>query len=258
MGGLYYCLVDKPVNGKFIGLANFAHLFSNAAFLNALHNTLKFTAICVPLNMTVPLLISLLLRHAVYGRTIFRRVCIAPLAVPVASVAFFWQIVFDMKGPLNHILDTLGMKPVDWLNTSFAHIAVIIIYLWKNAGCNIVLYMAGLSGIPPEYYEYAGINGANKVQRFLHITVVYLTPTFFSVFIMSIINSFKVFREVYLISGQYPHDSIYMLQHYMNNTFASLDYQKLTSAAYITAVLIMLPAWVFFSLERKISPGLAA
>lgn len=256
MGGLYYCLVDKPVNGKFVGLANFTHLLSNPAFLNAMHNTLIFTAICVPLNMTIPLLLTILIRNADYGKNVFRKIFISPLVVPVASVAFFWQIMFSIKGPFNHILDTLGMRTVDWLNTGFAHVAVVILYLWKNAGYNIVLYMAGLSSIPPEYYEYASIIGANAIQRFLRITVVYLTPTFFFVFIISIVNSFKVFREVYLISGQYPHNSIYMLQHYLNNTFASLDYQKLTSAAYIMTVLIMLLSWVFFSFERKISSNL--
>lgn len=116
----------------------------------------------------------------------------------------------------------------------------------------MVLFLAGLQGIPREYYESAGLDGAGTWRKFFNITLVYLVPASFFVFVISIINSFKVFRETYLISGAYPHDSIYMLQHYMNNMFASLDYQKLTAAAFIMAAAIYSIVFGLFVCEKRI------
>jgi multiple sugar transport system permease protein len=139
------------------------------------------------------------------------------------------------------------------MKTDWARVTVVIVYLWKNIGYSMVLFLAGLQNIPVEYYEAARIDGASIWKQFTAITLVYLTPTAFFVFIMSIINSFKVFREAYLISGDYPHSSIYMLQHYMNNMFAGLDYQKLTSAAFIMSVFIVLLVLILFIIERRIN-----
>jgi multiple sugar transport system permease protein len=117
----------------------------------------------------------------------------------------------------------------------------------------MILFLAGLQNIPADYYEAASMDGAGTFRKWYNITLVYLTPTTFFVFIMSIINSFKVFRETYLLAGEYPHESIYMLQHFMNNMFKSLDYQKLTSAAFLMALVIVALVFIFFLVERRIS-----
>ncbi len=252
IGGLYYSFVDSPVGGSFVGLANYIELMRNPVFQKAAYNTLIFTGICVPLNMLLSLGLALLLNREIYGRNIMRMGFIIPLVVPVASVVLVWQILFDMNGSINAILSAIGFSPIDWMKTEYARIVVVIVYLWKNIGYNMVLFLAGLQNIPPEYYEAADIDGAGNWHKFTNITLVYLTPTTFFVFIMSIINSFKVFREVYLISGAYPHDSIYMLQHYMNNKFASLDYQMLTAAAFIMAVFIYILVLFLFKIQRKV------
>ncbi|RYD02142.1 hypothetical protein N752_27205 [Desulforamulus aquiferis] len=142
---------------------------------------------------------------------------------------------------------------MDWMKTDWAMIVVLVVYLWKNIGYSMILFLTGLQNIPAEYYEAARIDGASRWQEFFRITLVYLTPTAFFIFVISIINSFKVFRETYLISGEYPHSSIYMLQHYMNNMFMALDYQKLTSAAFIMAFFIVAVVLLLFIVERKIS-----
>lgn len=256
VGGLYYALFDSSVNGHFVGLGNFADLLSNSAFLKAASNTFIFMIICVPLNMIFSLGIALLINKAAHKNNMFRSFLISPYVVPVASIAFFWQLVFDSNGPANHILSLLNLQSVDWMNTNLAMIVIIIIYLWKNMGYNVVLFLTALNNIPKVYYESASIEGANKVQQFFKITLVYLTPMTFFIFIISIINSFKIFREVYLISGGYPHESIYMIQHFMNNMFRSLNYPKLTTAAYILACIIILLVLILFVFERKISSNL--
>lgn len=137
------------------------------------------------------------------------------------------------------------------MKSEYAFGVLIIVYLWKNIGYSIILFLAGLQSIPKDYYETADLEGAGTLRQLTGITLVYLTPTMFFVVLMSVLNSFKVFRETYLIAGDYPHDSIYMLQHYMNNGFQSLDLQKLSSAAVVMVLCILLGLSVFFVLERR-------
>ncbi len=255
-GGLYYSVVDSPIGGRFVGVANYIALLGNPVFLKAGYNTLIFTAVGVPLNMLLSLGLALLLDRSFYGRNMVRMAFIVPLVVPVASVVLVWQILFDINGSLNAFISSLGLLPVDWMKTGFARLVVVTVYLWKNIGYNMVLFLAGLQSIPREYYEAADIDGGGAWRKFTHITLVYLTPTTFFVVVMSIINSFKVFRETYLISGAYPHDSIYLLQHYMNNKFASLDYQMLTSAAFIMAVFIYILVLFLFKIQAKVGSAM--
>lgn len=256
IGSIYYSFLDSPIGGSFVWLSNYKNLLTNKIFLKACSNTLIFTAVCVPLNMFFSLLLAMLLNKKIFGRNLFRTFFISPLVIPVASVVLVWQVFFEYNGTLNALFSQFNLVPVDWMNTLWARVVVLIMYLWKNVGYNMVLFLAGLQNIPTEYYESAQIDGAGSFKRFTSITLVYLTPTSFFVFIMSIINSFKVFRETYLISGDYPHESIYMLQHYMNNMFSSLDYQKLTSAACIMAVVIYLLVFNLFISERRISKSI--
>jgi len=251
--GFYYSLVDSPIHGTFVGLHNYGALLKNPSFLAALANTAKFTLICVPLNMILSLGVALLLNQKLPGRDLFRTVMITPLVVPVASVVLVWQAFFDLNGVLNSLIHALGYPPVDWMKTNWSRMVVLVVYLWKNIGYSVILFLAGLQNIPAEYYEAARIDGASRRQEFFRITLVYLTPTTFFVFVISVINSFKVFRETYLIAGEYPYNSIYMLQHYMNNMFMALDYQKLTSAAFIMAAFIVVVVLLLFIVERKIT-----
>ena len=251
--GFYYSLVDSPIDGSFVGLDNYGDLLGNAVFRRAAFNTLTFTALSVPLNMLISLGLAMMLNNSVRFRSSFRVAFISPLVIPVASVALVWQSLFHMNGAVNGWLVSHGLVPHDWMESGAAVGVILIVYLWKNVGYNMVLFLAGLQNIPGEYYEAAAIDGAGKFRQWASITLVYLTPTTFFVFIMSVINSFKVFRETYLIAGAYPHESIYLLQHYMNNMFQSLDYQKLTAAAFLMALVVALLVLLLFAAERRMS-----
>lgn len=257
LGGTYYSVVDNAVSGNFVGAANYISLLGNPVFLKAASNTLIFTGISVPLNMAVSLSLALLLNKGIYGRDLLRTAFIVPLVIPVASVVLIWQVIFDFRGALNGYLHYIaGFGAIDWMKTGWARMVVMLVYLWKNSGYNMIIFLAGLQNIPSEYYEAADIDGAGNWCKFRRITLPYLAPAAFFVFIMSIINSFKVFRETFLIAGPYPHDSIYMLQHYMNNIFMSLDYQKLTAAAFLTALVIFLIIYLLLKIESRVSNNL--
>lgn len=248
-----YSFLDSPNEGEFVGFSNFISLLQNPSFKKAMVNTLIFTSISVPLLIVISLGVALLLNQNLYLRNIFRMFFMLPLVIPVASVVMVWHIMVDSKGWINKLVVSMGYSPVDWMNSKWALFVVIVVFLWKNIGYNMILFIAALQNIPKEYYEYASIEGASAIKKFTNITIVYMMPTLFFVFVISIINSFKVFREVYLIAGEYPHESIYMLQHYMNNVFMSLDYQKLSSAAVIMALGICLLLILLFKLQESIN-----
>ncbi|MFB0843080.1 carbohydrate ABC transporter permease [Paenibacillus oleatilyticus] len=249
--GVYDSFLDRPVGGRFVGLANYSELLAGESFRKAASNTFYFTAVSVPLIVGLSLGLALLLNRKLYMRNMLRTAYVLPLVVPVASVVLIWQMLFDWNGSLNAWLGYFGLERVDWMKTEAARHVVMVIYLWKNVGYNMILFLAGLQQIPSDYYETARLEGAGRFRQFVGITLVYLTPTMFFVVIMSITGSFKIFRETYLIAGDYPHDSIYTLQHYMNNMFMTLEMQKLTAAATLMAGCILLVVFALFALERR-------
>ena len=246
----YMTMIDNPVGGNFVGLFHFRATFENTAFRLAVRNTLDFISMSVPLNMIFALLIAMMLqRVGGLGKTLFGVFFILPLVVPSGSVVHFWHSLFGLNGFLNSLF---FFEPINWLNTDLSLFFVVMIFLWKNVGFNIVLYLAGLTLIPKEYYENAAISGAGRIRQFFSITLVYLMPTTFMVFLLSIIQSFQAFREIYLLTGAYPHRSLYMLQHYLNNLFTALDYQRLSAAAYILTLCIVVLVLIMLFVQRRV------
>ncbi|WP_079418194.1 carbohydrate ABC transporter permease [Paenibacillus ferrarius] len=231
-------------------LSNYEELLLSSSFQKAASNTFWFTAISVPILVVVSLLLALLLNQRIFFRNWLRTAYVLPLVVPVASIVLVWQILFDWNGALNAGMEYFGFSRHDWMKSEWAGLVIVLVYVWKNIGYNVILFLAGLQNIPDHYYEIAGLEGAGPVRKLVGITLTYLTPTTFLVVLMSVLNSFKVFRETYLVAGAYPHDRIYMMQHYMNNMFLSLDVQKVSSAAVLMALCIMALVFVLFRTER--------
>jgi len=248
---LIYAFMDKPIGGSFAGFANYARLFQNRAYIRGLMNTLRFIGISTPLNLGISLGIAMLVNRINKGREWFSLVFLIPLVIPSGSMVFFWKTLFSYDGALNGIFHTLGIAKINWLDSILALPVMILIFLWKNCGYNMVLFLAGLGNIPRDYYEAAWMDNASSLQAFRHITIPCLLPTTVLALIMSIINSFKIFREIYLITGNYPHQSIYTLQHFMNNMFASLNYPRLTSATAVLVLIIVFFTQFLLRLERR-------
>ena len=247
-----YSFFSRPIGGTFVGFGNFIELFGNPAYHRGLINTLRFIGISVPLNMALSLCVAMLIGKLHKHRGLFSLIFLIPLVIPSGSMVSFWKAVFAYDGALNGFLHTVGIAKINWLDSSLAFFVMVVIFIWKNLGYNMVLYQAGLSGIPREYYEAAWVDGAKPWQTFFHITMPHLAPTSVLVLIMSIVNSFKVFKEIYLITGSYPHESIYTLQHFMNNMFASLNYPRLTTATTVLVVIIALFTGGLLRMERKV------
>lgn len=243
---------QKGLTQEFAGLENYAALLESEAFRIAATNTLRFIACAVPLNVLAGLLIALALYRLAARASFFRTVFLMPYVIPVSATVMFFQIMFERSGVVNTILTDMDMSPVNFLDSSNAFYILLLLYLWKNFGYNMVLFLAGFSRIPRDYGEAARIDGAGTFQTFWHITVPLLAPTFFFVFIISIMNSFKVFREAYALGGEYPHESIYMLQHFMNNNLLNLNYQRVSTASlYVFIVIVLLVLLLYLRRQKK-------
>jgi multiple sugar transport system permease protein len=248
---IFYAFVDNPISLEFVGIDNFLSVMRNSAFKNAARNTLEFSLTAVPLAVVLALFLAMLLDSKLPYVSVFRTFFLSPMMVPVASVVLIWQVVFHQSGTVNQIIMMFGGTPVDWFKSDWGLLVVALLFLWKNLGYNMILFLAGLSQIPKDLVEVAKLEGASSPYIFFSIKLRYLSPTILFVGIMSLINSFKVFREVYLLTGDYPVNSLYLLQHFMNNTFRTLDYQKLSAAAILMAiVMVLIIGGLFFSEDK--------
>lgn len=248
---IYYSLVDNPISGNFVFLDNFSSIIGNTAFRRAVHNTLMFSAVAVPLAVVLSLLLAILLESKIPFRSQFRTFFLSPMMVPVASIVLIWQVLFHYNGAINEVLTALGADKIDWLKSDYALIVVVVLFLWKNLGYNMILFMAALASIPKDILEVAQLESAKPLQTFFYIKIRYLSSTLLFVTIMSLINSFKIFREVYLLTTDYPYDSIYTLQHFMNNKFRSLDYQTLSAAAILMSLVMIVIIGILFIAEDR-------
>lgn len=259
---------------RFVGLDNYRAVLENQPFRLAAGNTVHFLTVCIPLLMLVSFAMALLLsagseEHGESGErgrnrkdkesgerrgsgkdggsrgkrrknqyVLFRTTLVLPMAIPAASMVLVWKIFLCPQGLLNQILTRITgeMFTVDWAFSSWAFPVLTVTYLWKHAGYDMILWLAGLQAIPYELYEAAKIDGAGAVARLWYITIPELQGTFAMVGILSLVNSFRVYREAYLLAGSYPDASIYLLPHLFAHWFLQLDIQKMTAAAMMMTV----------------------
>lgn len=249
---IYYAFVNNPVLHEFVGFDNFRNLFQNQSFRLAAKNTAIFSLISVPSAVIGSLLLACMLSQKIPLRSQIRTFMLSPLMVPVASIVLIWQVIFSNNGALNDFLTHFGVEKIDWMKSEFNRDVVILLFLWKNIGYDMILFLAALANVPTDIQEMAMLEGASSTRIFFQIKLRYIFPTILFVTILSLINSMKIFREVYLLTGKYPYDGLYLLQHFMNNTFESMDYQKLSSAALVMAAVMVLVIGLLFLVDNKL------
>ena len=231
---------QSAISREFTGFQNYTEVFDNTAFKLAASNTIKFVLVCIPLLLAISLIIAVVLNKFVESSKILRTAFLIPMAVPIASVVLIWNLVFNEQGFLSAFLDKFNIASQDWMSTGWAFWILVFSYIWKNLGYNIILWLAGLNAISKEIYESAKVDGANNFQAFTKITLPCLKPTLYTVSVLSLLNSFKVFREAYLVAGDYPDKSMYLLQHLFNNWFRELSFDKMAAASVVMALIIFI------------------
>ncbi len=242
----------SAITNQFVGIENYKTVFHNTAFRQATGNSLRFTVICIPLLLVLSLLLALVIWHFKGKFLQLKNVYLIPMAIPVASIVVLWKYLFHEEGLFNGMLalfhgKAIGWIGIDWMNTKASFWVLVFTYIWKNIGYDMILWLAGLAAIPKSMYEAAEVDGAGEWMSFWFITLPNLLPSFFTIMVLSLLNSFKVFREAYLVSGDYPEEHMYLLQHLFQNWFRNLSLDKLSAAA----VLVFFFIFVLILIMKK-------
>ncbi len=242
----------SSADGIFIGLENYRRLISSGTFRMAFGNTFRFLLIGLPLILVFSYAIALILKIHIEKHKLLKSVFLLPFIMPVAGTVVLVEYFFAQEGILNQALYTWGLPLINWLESPHAFWIVMLLYLWKNTGYSVVLLLAGLMAIPKDQYDSAELEGANVIQKFLYITSPQMWYSVFLAVLFSMINAFKCFREIFLIGGEHPNRSIYMLQHFLNNSFENLNYRKLSTASVLLfAVIVLIVGVIYVWLMKK-------
>ena len=235
----YYSTINNTREMAFVGLGNYRLVLTNEYYLLALRNTLVFSAASVLCLLALSLLFAALISQAASRASgFFRSAFMLPVFIPTAAIVTFWCVIFNEEIMLG---DAVGLA--SW-------VSLFLLFIWKNLGLNILIFIAGIMRIPKEIIEAAGSDGANPVQVFVRIILPLLIPDVFVVVILSLVQSLRIFREAYLLYGQYPNETIYFLPHFLNNKYLKLDYAELSAGVNIFLLLILLLFAVIMAAQR--------
>lgn len=191
-------LINPP---QWAGLSNYEALFTNKDYIEAFVNTLKFSAQYVPAVVILSLLVAVLLNRKIRGVSFFRTVYFLPTVTSAVAAALVWNMIYGKDtGILNALLESMGLSPVCWLCSDNAMLSVVIVNVWGAIGEGMIIFLAGLTAIPRDYYEAAAIDGADNTQQFFKITLPLITPSIFFQTLISAINAFQAYDYIYMLT----------------------------------------------------------
>ena len=251
VGGVWYSLTDGSFENKFVGLQNYAAVWQNPMFQLGLKNTMELSLICAPALFLLSFLLAAGLHRIRPAGAFFRSSVLMPYLMPSSAVLIIWLLWFDYGGLVNRLLTALGGQRVDWLMGAELRLPVVLLFLWKNLGFCFIVFLSALQAIPDVLYEYATLEGAGFVKQTFSITLPLVVPSAFLVLILSFVSAFRIFKEVFFIGGAYPEEPLYTLQNYMNNMYGKLNYQNVTTAAYIFAGIVFVLFGALFLSQRQ-------
>lgn len=238
-----------------VGLQNFVTLAQDALFRKVLGNTAVYVLGTVPIQMILALLVAMALNQSIPGTLFFRAAFFMPVVTSAVAIALVWRWIYNADfGVLNSMLYMLGVAdPPHWLtSTRWALPSIMIMSVWQQIGFSMVLFLAGLQGVPEQLYEAARIDGAGAFQRFLYITVPMLTPTTFFVFVINIINSFQVFDQAFIMTGGGPANATNTIVYNIyQNAFQFFKMGYAAAMAWVLFAIIFVVTVVQFRLQRR-------
>jgi multiple sugar transport system permease protein len=245
---------DLLTSPSWAGVINYINLFTDQKLLLSFTNTLKFTAMYVPGVVIISLLVAVLMNRKIRGVEFFRTAYFLPAVTSAVATALVWQMIYGQNtGILNYILERLGMQDVCWLCTENAMYAVVIVNIWGAIGEGMIIFLAGLTAIPREYYEAAEMDGANGWQSFFRITVPLVTPSIFFQTLISTINAFQAYDYIYMLTRRGQGDSsvpVVVFSIY-RNAWNFFNYGGASAQAIELTVVVAALMAFYFWLERR-------
>ena len=252
IGGIWYSLTDGTCRSAVAGPRKYINIWKNGMFLLGLKNTMILSLICAPTVWVLSFVIAALLNRLRPDGAFFRNSILLPYLMPSSAMLLIWLLLFDYGGVINRLLAGLGIERVIWLEGAELRVPIILLFIWKNLGFAVIIFLAALQTIPEPLYEYARLEGAGFMRQTFGITLPMIVPSAFLIIILEWINAFKIFKEVYFIGGAYPDEAVYTLQNFMNNLYSKLNYQTVTTAAYSFALIVFVLFGALFMTQRAL------
>lgn len=248
-----YQILEAP---QFIGLANYQQaFFKDKVFWTALGNTVYFAAIGVPLGLAGSLLCAILLNQPIQGRAVFRTLFFLPSITPIVATTLLWTWILNPDfGLLNYTLSLVGIQGPKWLgSTDWAKPSLILMQLWGSVGGGaMIIFLAGLQGIPEELYESAAIDGATALRKFWHITIPMLSPTIFLNLVLGLIGALKVFTTAFVATDGGPeYATTFYVLYLFNNAFKFLEMGYASALAWIFTLVVLALTYTQLRLSRR-------
>ena len=255
--GLYISLTDydgfKTLN--FVGLQNYAAMFKDSYFLVSFKNNIVYTLFTVPGTLILSLLLAVAVNKGIRGSSVFKTVFFFPYITSMVAVGIIWTLLFNPTvGPINNFLKSIGIaNPPGWLlSTKSALPAVMIVTVWKWAGYYMIIFLAGLQGIPKQLYEASEVDGASGLTKFFHITLPLLSPTTFLILILLIINSFQVFDLINIMTEGGPGRATNVLVYRIyQEGFKYMHFGYASAEAYFLFAIILIITGIQFWGQKK-------
>lgn len=242
--GLSFFSWDLISSAKFEGLRNFRLLWNDPLYWLSIRNTIFYTVISVPLNIILALSIAILLNQKIRAMDAYRLIYFIPVITSINAVSIVWKLIYHPNiGLLNAFIGLFGIPPQRWLlDPKWAMLSIIVMSVWKGLGYNIIIFLTGLKNIPPHLYEAATVDGANRFHQFRHITIPLLSPITFFVTVMSIIGSFQVFAQIYMMTpGGGPMNSTLTVVYYLYKVgFGDFHFGYASAIAFELFIMIFL------------------
>ena len=236
------CFTEWDLIGKieFAGLDNFKTIFEDERIGKSLLNTLLFVVGIIPLTTLISLLLALLTYREIKGLGFYKAAYFLPMATASVAIVLVWYWIFAPDlGIINYVLGELGIKGPGWLtDTIWAKAAIILMFAWQNMGYYYLIFLAGLKGIPKEYYEAADMDGAGTIQKFLKITAPMLSATTFFIMITMTIGALNLFQEPMVLTNGGPEYSTYTIVMYIYDL--AFRFFRMGEAAVVSIVLFIL------------------
>ncbi|MGI6566580.1 MAG: carbohydrate ABC transporter permease [Limnochordia bacterium] len=245
-----YTLLSSP---HYIGLGNYTALFNDPLFSTSLYNTFYYTVFFVPLGIIFSFMLALLLNQKVGGLAAYRTVYYLPSIVPAVANSILWIWLLNPQwGLINTVLRMVGIEGPGWLTSEvWSKPAIILMSLW-GVGSWVIIFLAGLQGVPEQYYEAAEVDGATTLARFFHITLPLMTPTIFFTLITGIIGALQVFTQAYIMTNGGPVNSTLFYSLYLfRNAFNYLKMGYAAAMAWILFVIILILTIIQFRLAQR-------
>ncbi|TVR14673.1 MAG: sugar ABC transporter permease [Phormidium sp. GEM2.Bin31] len=258
LGPIAYLIYLSFTTGSFtqsgtqwVGWSNYERAIASPEFWQVLGNTLYFSLATIIPSIILPLILAALLEQAIALKSLLRTAYFLPAITSMVAVGLGWRWLFQTDGPINALLDNIGITPIAWLgDPTWAMPILILLSIWKQLGFNLVVFLAGLQAIPQSRYEAAELDGANGLQQFRHVTLPGLYPTLVFVIVTTAMFTLRSFEQVYVITGGGPLNSTNILVYYIyEEAFALFD----IGYAAASATLLLLVALSLVTLQLQLT-----